>query len=207
MSAPWKTITKVNGGAYNPGDSILFKAGDTWSGSPNFSAALITPFAGSSGSPITYGSYGTGASPILDGGNSLPTLITISHDYITITGLQLQNATRTWISYPGTNGTSITYVTGKNAGIWGFYGISGIGTTLIDHTTCTSDPNWTMTAWCHIAQGSGPVTFTNNTCDLRNVDPSTSGGGALKSVAIPPQLSNTTTLMEVNRHSPSRQAP
>jgi hypothetical protein len=59
-SSPWKTITKVNGGSYNPGDSILFKAGDTWSGSPNFSAALITPFAGSSGNPITYGSYGTG---------------------------------------------------------------------------------------------------------------------------------------------------
>jgi hypothetical protein len=181
MSSPWKTITKVNSGAYNPGDSILFRAGDTWSGSPNFSAALITPFAGSSGSPITYGSYGAGASPILDGGNSLPTLITISHDYITITGLQLQNATKTWVSYSGTTGTRITYVTGKNTGTWGFYGFSDIGTTLFDHTTCTSDPNWTMIAWCFLAQGNGPATFTNNTCDLRNLDPSTSKAACIQS--------------------------
>ena len=174
ISSPWKTITKVNAGAYNAGDSILFKAGDIWSGSPNFSTALITPFGGSSGSPITYGSYGTGASPILDGGNTLPTLITISHDYITITGLQLQNATKTWITYSGTTGTTITYVTGKNAGTWGFYGYSDVGTVLIDHTTCTSDPSWTMIAWCFLAQGSGPLTLTNSTCDLRNLDPSTS---------------------------------
>jgi hypothetical protein len=52
MSSPWQTITKVNGGAYNPGDSILLKAGDTWIGSPNFSSGLITPFAGSSSSPL-----------------------------------------------------------------------------------------------------------------------------------------------------------
>jgi Abnormal spindle-like microcephaly-assoc'd, ASPM-SPD-2-Hydin len=169
------------GGAYNPGDSILFKAGDTWSGSPNFSAALITPFAGSSGNPITYGSYGTGPSPILDGGNSLPTLITISHDYITITGLQLQNSTKTWVTYSGTTGTRITYVTGKNAGTWGFYGFADVGTTLFDHTTCTSDPNWTMIAWCFLGQGNGPVTFTNNTCDLRNLEPTTSHAACIQS--------------------------
>ena len=26
----WKTIAKVNAGSYNPGDEILFKAGETW---------------------------------------------------------------------------------------------------------------------------------------------------------------------------------
>jgi hypothetical protein len=127
MSSPWQTITKVNGGAYNPGDSILLKAGDTWIGSPNFSSGLITPFAGSSSSPITYGSYGAGASPILDGGNSLPTLITISRNYITITGLQLQNSTKTWVTFTGTTGTKITYITAKTQELGGFmaYPMSG----------------------------------------------------------------------------------
>src|SRR5437764_10844418 len=66
-TVPWKTIAKVNRGPYSPGDSILFKAGDTWSGNPNFSTTLTTPSAGSSGNPIRYGSYGTGPAPILDG--------------------------------------------------------------------------------------------------------------------------------------------
>ncbi len=180
MSSPWQTITKVNAGFYSPGDSILFKSGDTWVGSPNFPTTLITPDAGSSGSPITYGSYGTGAAPILDGGNSLTTLITISQNYITVTGLQLQNATKTWITFTGTTGTTITYVTAKNAATWGFYGISGVGNTLIDHTTCTSDSNWTMIAWCFVAQGNGPFTFTNNTCDLRNLNPSTSSSACVQ---------------------------
>src|SRR5690348_6926747 len=69
---PWQTVGKVNapGITYRPDDLILFKCGDTWQGSPNFTASLTTPNAGTSGHQITYGSYGTCTAsnkPVLDG--------------------------------------------------------------------------------------------------------------------------------------------
>lgn len=66
--APWQTIVKVNGSTFSPGDSILFNRGDIWYGT-----ALTVPSAGSSGSPITFGAYGSGANPILKGSTNLNT--------------------------------------------------------------------------------------------------------------------------------------
>ncbi len=67
-STPWQTIAKVNGATFSPGDSILFNRGDTWYGT-----ALTVPSAGSSGSPITFSAYGSGANPILKGATNLST--------------------------------------------------------------------------------------------------------------------------------------
>jgi len=58
----WQTIGKVNGAIFWPGDSILFKRGETWTGT-----RLVVPASGSNGSPITFGTYGSGALPILQG--------------------------------------------------------------------------------------------------------------------------------------------
>ncbi len=66
--APWQTIAKVNGATFSPGDSILFNRGDAWYGT-----SLAVPSAGSSGSPITFGAYGSGANPILKGSTKLST--------------------------------------------------------------------------------------------------------------------------------------
>ncbi len=61
----WKTISKVVSmvSGFQPGDSILFKKGEIWNGeqlkSTNHPSGTIE-------SPITYGSYGTGAKPILN---------------------------------------------------------------------------------------------------------------------------------------------
>lgn len=57
----WKTINKVNNSIFVPGDSILFKRGKTWR------EQLTVPFSGSQGSPITFGAYGTGPKPIING--------------------------------------------------------------------------------------------------------------------------------------------
>jgi len=56
----WKTISKVNGSSFSAGDTISFNKGDTWR------EQLVPPSDGSSGSPITFGAYGTGADPIID---------------------------------------------------------------------------------------------------------------------------------------------
>lgn len=61
QAAPWQTLAKVNSMTFVPGDSILFRRGDTFSGS------IVPKSSGSSGAPITYGAYGSGANPIITG--------------------------------------------------------------------------------------------------------------------------------------------
>src|ERR1035437_9804823 len=64
-SHPWQTIAKVNSSSFNPGDSVLFKAGDTWR------EQLTPPSSGTIGTPITFSSYGSGSQPIYSGANLL----------------------------------------------------------------------------------------------------------------------------------------
>jgi hypothetical protein len=66
--AAWQTIGKVNGTTFAAGDSVLFNRGDVWYGT-----ALVVPSSGSSGSPITFGAYGSGANPIIKGATNLST--------------------------------------------------------------------------------------------------------------------------------------
>jgi hypothetical protein len=65
-SAPWQTIAHVNGQSFNPGDSILFRRGDVWNES------LAPASSGSSGNPIAFDAYGTGAAPNLTGYYAVP---------------------------------------------------------------------------------------------------------------------------------------
>lgn len=61
----WKTVAKVNGFQFAPGDSILFQRGGEWRES------LIASSDGSADSPITYDAFGEGAKPILWGSEKL----------------------------------------------------------------------------------------------------------------------------------------
>ena len=59
----WRTISKLNAalGAINPGDSVLFKRGDTFFG------GISLARSGSASSPIVFSAYGTGAKPLISG--------------------------------------------------------------------------------------------------------------------------------------------
>jgi hypothetical protein len=65
-ATPWKTIAQVNGQTFLPGDSVLLRRGDVWNES------LVPPSSGSSGNPITFDAYGTGAAPNLTGYYAVP---------------------------------------------------------------------------------------------------------------------------------------
>ena len=65
-STAWQTIAHVNGQTFEAGDSILFKRGDVWNES------LTPPSSGSSGNPIKFDAYGTGAAPSLTGYYAVP---------------------------------------------------------------------------------------------------------------------------------------
>jgi hypothetical protein len=71
-TGPFATIAHINSmgcgsgvGQLNPGDSVLFDSGETWR------EQLTVPCSGSAGSPITFGSYGSGAMPVISGANSV----------------------------------------------------------------------------------------------------------------------------------------
>jgi hypothetical protein len=62
----WKTLTKVNGTTFQPGDSILFKAGGVWTGTTQ----LYPKGSGAANNPIVIDKYGTGPLPVIDAGNA-----------------------------------------------------------------------------------------------------------------------------------------
>ena len=64
-ATPWKTIAKVNGSTFQPGDSILFAGGQTFTGTLSFTSSSWPSATPSS--PVTIGSYGTGRATISSG--------------------------------------------------------------------------------------------------------------------------------------------
>jgi hypothetical protein len=61
QSQPWKTISRINTADLSPGDQVLFMRGGTWE------AKLSIRLSGSASNPITFGSYGTGDNPSIQG--------------------------------------------------------------------------------------------------------------------------------------------
>ena len=63
MAAAWRTLARVNRvDAFQPGDRILFRAGETWTGQ------LRPRGSGTQGRPITIDRYGEGGRPRIDAG-------------------------------------------------------------------------------------------------------------------------------------------
>ena len=93
QSTAWKTISKVNSSSFEPGNIVLFKRNETWH------ETLIVPNSGEPGKPITFGSYGEGEKPIIDGKGSLREGIMAGDnklegnekDYITIEDFYIKN--------------------------------------------------------------------------------------------------------------------
>jgi len=67
---PWKTFSAagnhINAGSFGAGDVIYLKRGDTWN------EQLIPPSSGTSGSPIQFDAYGTGAAPVITAAAPIP---------------------------------------------------------------------------------------------------------------------------------------
>ena len=132
-STPWKTIAKVNSAfsTFLPGDRILFKRGDTFSGT------ITITRSGSPGNPIIISAYGTGAYPVISGFTALSGWINISGNIwqasvstgktdlnmFIINGVQYGMG-----RYP--NSTYLSYESHIN------------NTTIIDNQL-TGNPNWT----------------------------------------------------------------
>jgi hypothetical protein len=61
----WKTLEKVNGAAFHPGDRILFDSGETFVGQ------LAPSASGTMSAPIVFDRYGSGPKPKIDAGGRI----------------------------------------------------------------------------------------------------------------------------------------
>lgn len=116
VGSPWP-LSKATG-TFAAGDHLLFKKGDTFSGTINFTSS------GASGNPIVFDLYGTALNnAIIDGGGSASPVLTITGSYVTVNNLQLQNtASDNGDLYVSSANHDINiynvYVTGADRGIY-----------------------------------------------------------------------------------------
>ncbi|ALJ05422.1 hypothetical protein APS56_09955 [Pseudalgibacter alginicilyticus] len=61
IATAWKTLANVNTTIFQPGDAILFKAGESWRGT------IMPQGSGTEGNPIVMGKYGAGENPAIHG--------------------------------------------------------------------------------------------------------------------------------------------
>lgn len=102
-ASAWQTISKVNSMTFNPGDHIYFERGQTWREQLNY------PSSGNSTAPITFGAYGSGASPIITASNLITAGWTKNATHI----WQAADTTQPFIVYiNGTRGTNVSSVAG-----------------------------------------------------------------------------------------------
>jgi parallel beta-helix repeat protein len=65
QSTPWQSLEKIRECTLKPGDSVLFKCGDVFTGS------VLIKTSGTEKRPIVFTSYGTGPRPVIKGSVSL----------------------------------------------------------------------------------------------------------------------------------------
>lgn len=100
----WKTLTKVNSITYQPGDKILMKAGERWTG-------RLRPLgSGVEGNPITIGQYGTGSKPLIQGQGLENVVMLYNQEHWDIGHLEITNTTST----QGTTARSAVEVIGED---------------------------------------------------------------------------------------------
>jgi hypothetical protein len=82
----WRSLAKVNGFTFQPGDELLFKAGEVWSGQ------LHPKGSGNSANIIAIDQYGTGNKPRFDGqGSVTDTVYLENQEYWDIKNIEVTN--------------------------------------------------------------------------------------------------------------------
>jgi hypothetical protein len=82
----WQSLEKVNQTEFNPGDKILFKAGNSWNGQ------LEVQGSGTKEAPIQINRYGEGKNPAIHGnGEELHTLLLHNVEYWEVRNLEITN--------------------------------------------------------------------------------------------------------------------
>lgn len=124
----WKTLAKVNGVTFSPGSTILFKAGEVWTG------RLFPKGSGIAGSPNKIDMYGTGNKPLIDGNGMTGTGVVYLYNqqYWEINNLEITNnaatgADRRGVRIEAENYGTANHIYLKNLYIHNIKGLVGQG--------------------------------------------------------------------------------
>jgi len=132
-SSPWQTLNKVNSfKKFAPGDNILFNRGNTFYGS------ITVSNSGSSGNPITYGAYGSGAKPVITGFTTVTSWSNLGGNIWESSSAVSTLATCNIVSVSGVNTPMGRY---PNTGYFQFQ--SHNGNTSITSSSLNGSTNWT----------------------------------------------------------------
>ena len=110
----WKTLTKINGVTFQPGNRICLKAGGSWTGQ------LAPKGSGTSAAPIVIDQYGSGAKPLLAAGSTdADTVRLLNQQYWEINDLEVTNKKSSvgdtrGISINGQNGGTLNHIYIRN---------------------------------------------------------------------------------------------
>ena len=160
----WKSIYKVNTSSFSAGDQILFKSGEVWR------EQLTVPSSGSAGNPITFGKYGAGALPKIDGsGSRTRTLLVNGISYVAISDIQFTgSATSIQGSVYVYNSNHIILdriSVDSNIGFAGIFIEGTGGSNIVSNSTVHNTTHATSDRGCGILVDgtAGSNTITNNT--------------------------------------------
>ncbi|MBK9536509.1 MAG: right-handed parallel beta-helix repeat-containing protein [Flavobacteriales bacterium] len=170
QSTAWASVARVQQSMYDylPGDIILFQRGGTFPGELSLYAN------GTSGSPVTYGAYGTGEQPIISGG--LPVTTWTVHQ-----GNIYSASVAQPVKYLMVNNTPMTVARYPNTG-W-LRNINGSNTQINAGSALTQGSNYwngatvtiRSTNWCFenatvTASNGGNLTFSAISSSLNDND-------------------------------------
>jgi hypothetical protein len=102
----WKSLHKVSQTTFNPGDAILLKAGEVWSGQ------VFLKGSGTDGKPIRLDKYGEGANPVINGVGNEYTIFIYNQEYWEISHLEITNFD------PQEEGMSLESWEAENKSVW-----------------------------------------------------------------------------------------
>ncbi|MGH2771536.1 MAG: right-handed parallel beta-helix repeat-containing protein [Actinomycetota bacterium] len=88
----WRTAGRAGSAEVTPGDSVLFKRGQTFSGEMTISSS------GSASARVTFGTYGTGTAPVITGGSSC---VVVSGSFVALRGFRLENCSWAGVDLAG----------------------------------------------------------------------------------------------------------
>jgi len=97
-AAAWRTLAKVSGTAFSPGDSILLARGTRCAGQ------LWPKGSGEEGRPIRVGAYGAGPLPVIDAGNAESAIKLFDQHHWEVESLETVGGTPYGVFVSGTRG-------------------------------------------------------------------------------------------------------
>ena len=151
----WKTLAKINGVTYQPGNRICLKAGGSWTGQ------LAPKGSGTSAAPIIIDMYGSGAKPSLAAGTTYTsTVYLLNQQYWEINDLEVTNTKASvgnyqGISINGQNGGTLNHIYIQNCFVHDVTGeVMWIGGSTADNA-----PGITFQAGWDASKKTGGIVF------------------------------------------------